>query len=266
MPKRLDLGGLINKFDHCVDWTIRRAPSLIRPILRAKLAYSPPKDTARHKKLKTQLSKANFKALKINNDRLYHKATTASTSNLMSLSGRLNNNHFSDVFHQKMTLPIAYNVINGHVIDNTLAIFHDCPLNDITIQQTDHPSVSSSRFALDLDVGDFEGQYLALTYKLPIKFMKDLHKARKLVITMHEIALQDRSVFGRINIKYKNGLHQCIKPFKVRRGRANCTFDLRDYGVSKISPERMWVEISFDNPQASKVRLLDLGVSQTLFK
>lgn len=260
---RTAMTGLNRLYQQLGQRLMTHCPKLVYAVLKAQLDFAPPKDKRRLLTLRAQVTKARYKAGHVDVEKLYDIAASATDPTSGWPKGKIINSHFSDACQKPMVKPVIAHVQNGQMIDATLAIFHNCPQKDIMVQQRPCTGLSlHSHFSLDIEIGSFSGDYLAVTYKLPSSFINSLSENQQIVITMNAHAAKKQTMFGRINILQNDRLYQDIQPFTLGLNKVNCTFDLADTFVAKNPAIQMWVELSFEELHTAQISLLDLGVYQ----
>lgn len=149
----------------------------------------------------------------------------------------------------------------GRKLGDHVALFHDCPLNEITLRQmpADTPE-GPAKFAVSLDVLRFDGSYLSLAIALPDKTAHALTTQHilKVQIDLHPESPID--VFGRLNLQSGPNIEKIVHELPKGAGPQTVAFELAYLPLHPSGVSKAWVDVIFDNPAFNQILLRDLTV------
>jgi len=153
---------------------------------------------------------------------------------------------------------------NGGWIGPELQVFHDCPLQEISVRQMRNTSERDmSPYSMRFDVFGFEGSFLSVVMGLPDNATQGLRKNHLVRMTTMIEAERDIEMFARLNVQHGPNTEQFVRELQVRRGESSVEFDMSDADLNENRIDRMWVDLIFENPAMNQVTIRDLTFSRS---
>ncbi|WP_424971963.1 DUF6478 family protein [Dinoroseobacter sp. S76] len=152
---------------------------------------------------------------------------------------------------------------NGTKISPDLALFHDCPLAEITLRQTLALPAAPARFALSLDTLRFRGSFLSLVLSLPEDQVTGIGLRDVLRLTLNLTMSAETRLYGRLNLQQGPNTAQMLAEFPPTEGSTTeVAFDLA-YGHLRDMPlERIWIDLMVEEPAMRRLTFCDLILSR----
>lgn len=149
--------------------------------------------------------------------------------------------------------------------DGETALYHDCPLGEISARQISAPDPAApTPFALALEVYGFAGSYLSISVRLPDNLTTDTTPRH--IITLDGAATGEApfDLLARINIAQGPDVAQITQPFAQSggAGRRRAEFDLGHAHLSEKRIEKLWIDIFFQSPTLNRIVVHDLVISR----
>lgn len=142
-------------------------------------------------------------------------------------------------------------------------IFHDCPLNELSVRQVRNTRAEDiAPYGLRLDVYRFDGSFLSLVVDLPHQGVEGLTKRH---LVRLEIRIQTEApleVFARLNVRHGPNVEQLVREFSGSNGEYAVEFDLASTQLDELRVERAWLDLIFEGPQMNEVILRDLTLTR----
>ena len=149
-------------------------------------------------------------------------------------------------------------------ISDDLALYHDCPLGEISVRQARNADRSHrAPYGLAMEVLGFRGSFLSLAVGLPDAAVDGL-KARH-VLRLDAIVDADRPLraFARLNVKHGPNIAQMVSDLAVVPGAETLAeFDLAYAGLDDSRIERAWLDLIFNDAAMTRILLRDVVVSR----
>ncbi|MEC3861366.1 DUF6478 family protein [Mesobacterium sp. TK19101] len=160
-----------------------------------------------------------------------------------------------------MPLPGVAGVVSGARFGEEVALFHDCPLSELTLRQRRNTrGTDLAAFGLQMDVLRFDGSYLSLAIDLPAAARQGLTREHIVQIDLLAEVEHPLDIFARLNLHQGPNAEQLVQ--EVVGGVVE--FDLSGSGMSDAPVESAWIDLIFDRPTMNQVVLRDLTVSRRL--
>ena len=154
-------------------------------------------------------------------------------------------------------------VTSGTHLGAEVALFHDCPLLQITIAQVRNlREADLAPFGLQLDVFRFGGSYLSLALELPAEALAGLGKNHVFRIQTTVEMETPLEIFARLNIKHGPNTEQIVRELPLGTEEVMVEFDLAYTKLNEKRVEKMWLDLIFEGPQMNQVTLRDLTFSR----
>ncbi|SDJ69990.1 DUF6478 family protein [Aliiruegeria lutimaris] len=155
--------------------------------------------------------------------------------------------------------PGVAGVASGTVVGPGVAMFHDCPLQEITFRQLRNRGATDlAPFGLNMDVFRFEGSFLSLAVDLPREAVAGL--TRRHLIGLHAAFRFERplEIFARLNIRNGPNTDQLVLEIAKGSKERNVEFDLAYSELNEKRIESAWLDLIFEAPQMSQIEIRDL--------
>lgn len=162
------------------------------------------------------------------------------------------------------TLPAAHvGPANGTEISPDLALFHDCPLAEITLRQTLSMRMAPARFALSLDTLRFRGSFLSLVLSLPGDQVAGIGLRDVLRLTVDVEMSATTRLYGRLNVQQGPNAAQMLAEFPPTEGNpTEVAFDLAYGDLRDLPVERIWIDLMVEEPAMRRLSFRDLILSR----
>ena len=143
------------------------------------------------------------------------------------------------------------------------AVFHDCPLGEITVRQEPSSTpANGARYRLSIDVLGFEGRFLSVAVDLPCEAAAGLKKRHLVRADLTAEAERPLDLFARLNVVHGPNNEQLVHRIEVTEGTWTPEFDLSSSNLNEGRVERMWLDLIFDAPQMNRIVVHDLTLSR----
>lgn len=149
--------------------------------------------------------------------------------------------------------------------DGETALYHDCPLGEISARQISDPDpAAQTPVALVLEVYGFAGSYLSISVRLPDSLTTTTNPRHIVALegtTTGEVPID---LLARLNIAQGPDVAQIAQPFAQSggAGRRRAEFDLGHAHLSEKRIEKLWIDIFFQSPALNRIVVHDLVVSR----
>lgn len=144
-----------------------------------------------------------------------------------------------------------------------MAVFHDCPLNEITVRQLPSSTPGDgARYGIAVDVLGFEGAFLSFAIDLPPEAAAGLRKRHLVRADLTAEAERPLGFFARLNVVNGPNNEQFVQEVELTQGAYVLEFDLFSSNVNEGRVERMWLDLIFDAPQMNRIVFHDLTLSR----
>lgn len=156
----------------------------------------------------------------------------------------------------------AAEVPSGFRIGAHVALYHDCPLDEICLRQRANATTVPAPSGIEIDVYRFEGSYLSLVIELPSAALIGLnrdHLVRFDALIATEAALE---AFARLNVRHGPNTEQIVRELPYTTKDRVIDFDLAYSGMNERRVERAWIDLIFDRPSMNSVTISDVVLSR----
>jgi len=168
-------------------------------------------------------------------------------------------------FRAPLAVPRPVGHGEGQSLGDGLAVFHDCPVRDLTLRQLPRdagPGTPPHVFAID--VGNFSGTYLSIVIDLPAPAASALTR-RDIVSLQPTLRLSEPvEVFVRFNLRHGPNTDALTRKAPERIEDTRIDFDLAALAVDPDRVEGAWIDLILSRPQALRIDLHDLVLSRRL--
>lgn len=149
-------------------------------------------------------------------------------------------------------------------ISDDLALYHDCPLGEISLRQTrNQREADRAPFGLTLDVFGFQGSFLSLALTLPEPAVSGLsarHLIEVQVVMTSDVTLP---AYARLNLQHGPNVAQVVSGLPaVASGVTSAAFDLAYAGLDQRPVVKAWLDLIFNDPAMTRVTLRDVVLSR----
>ena len=168
-----------------------------------------------------------------------------------------------DAWRGPLPLPGAIASADRTGISDDLALYHDCPLAEISVRQLRNTDDSHrAPFGMAIEVFGFRGSFLSLATNLPEDAVQGL-KVRHL-IRMDAIIEADRPLkgFARLNVKHGPNVAQLVSQLPQGSADKLAEFDLAYAGLDDTRIERAWTDLIFNDVGMTRITLRDVVISR----
>ncbi|QFU07081.1 hypothetical protein PARPLA_00106 [Rhodobacteraceae bacterium THAF1] len=170
-----------------------------------------------------------------------------------------------DVFSSRMTAPGHAGIASGTALGDSVKMFHDCPVSEISLRQTAGRAYSASApYGIAFDVLNFAGSFLSLVVELPKEAVEGLTLSHVVHALVQIEAESEIEVYARLNVKHGPNTEQVVRELDMRHSTPEVDFDLAYTDIAEPRIESAWLDIIFGNPRMNRVVLRDLIVSRHL--
>lgn len=149
--------------------------------------------------------------------------------------------------------------------DGETALYHDCPLAEISARQIADPDpVAQTPFALVAEVYGFAGSYLSVSVRLPDSLTTGTGTRHILMLDLTASTEVPLDLLVRLNIAQGPDVAQIVQPLAGTdlQGRQPAEFDLGHARLSERRIDKLWVDIFFQSPALNRIVLHDLVVAR----
>lgn len=144
-----------------------------------------------------------------------------------------------------------------------LAIFHDCPLEEVTLQQIRNERTEViAPYGLQMDIFAFEGTFLSFALDLPASVLEGLSN-RHIVSVEADIDTEHGiEIFVRLNVEHGPNTEQVVRQIKEVEDTATAEFDLGYTELSGKRPDKVWLDFIFEGPSMNQITIFDLALTR----
>lgn len=143
------------------------------------------------------------------------------------------------------------------------ALFHDCPLAEITMRQLRNQTDRDlAAYGLRLEVFKFDGSYLSLAIDLPAEAGRTITKDHLIRVDTSVEVEKKIEIFARLNIRNGPNTEQIVREVPLHADEVFVEFDLAYTKVNDKRVERMWLDLIFEAPQMNQIALRDMAFSR----
>lgn len=144
-----------------------------------------------------------------------------------------------------------------------LRIFHDCPLNQITLRQIRNGRDDDlAPFSVALDVLHFQGSYLSLVVEVPKDACAGLRKRHLIRLAATITMEQPTKIHARLNIKHGPNTEQIQLTLPDDRAETMVEFDLAYGQLNEQRAEKMWIDLMIERPAMNRITFRDLTLAR----
>ncbi len=150
---------------------------------------------------------------------------------------------------------------NKQKLGHDLTIFHDCPLNEVSLRQVRNTrDTDLAPFGIMLEVFGFRGDFLSLVLDIPPGICDGLNKGH--LIRLGVTAERERPVrlSARLNVKNGPNTEQVLLSLPDGDGEGHVEFDLGYSQLNEKRAERMWIDLMIGDPAMNRITLRDLHI------
>lgn len=148
-------------------------------------------------------------------------------------------------------------------ISDDLALFHDCPLAEISLRQIRNgEEADRAPFGLALEVFGFQGSFLSLATTLPdaaVQGMKTRHLIRFDAVIDCEGPYK---AYARLNIKHGPNVAQLVQELPSEGRGKLVEFELAYAKIDEARIENAWLDLLFSEAAMNRIILRDLVLSR----
>ena len=156
--------------------------------------------------------------------------------------------------------------VGGTRLADGVMLFHDCPLAEITVHQTRTPdSDARAPFVLSVDALGFRGSFLSLAMDLPVEAARSLRRSHILGVSTLFDSERPIEMFVRLNIRQGPNTEQLVSELRPGDRPGSPVIAEFDLGFHEINPaklENAWIDLIFERPEMSRVRIRDLTLTR----
>jgi len=156
--------------------------------------------------------------------------------------------------------------VGGTSLAEGVTLFHDCPLAEITLQQSRATTPQANApFNLTLDALGFEGSFLSLALDLPQEGATSLRRSHIVGVSLRVWMEHPAEVFVRLNVKHgpnTENLVSELKPGDRPDSPLTAAFDLGFHDINPAKVEKAWIDLIFERPEMNLVRIDDLTLTR----
>ncbi|WP_339108854.1 DUF6478 family protein [Thioclava sp. GXIMD4216] len=160
---------------------------------------------------------------------------------------------------QAFSMPVApqayVGAASGCCLGEDLTLFHDCPLQQLSLRQIRN-SGRPSPFGAELEVFGFQGSFLSLVVDLPPEAVQGFRLHHLVQLGLDVRMEEARPVYCRFNIQHGPNSDQLVSQMPVGGGVVQ--FDLAYTKLNEKRLEKAWIDLIFEAPAMNKITLQDL--------
>lgn len=154
-------------------------------------------------------------------------------------------------------------VASGTTLCGGVALFHDCPLAEISLrQERNRRDGDLAPFALRLEVLGFSGSFLSLAVDLPEAGVAGLSRRHMVRAELDADAERPVGLYARLNVVHGPNTEQLTASARLDRGTTAVEFDLAYTKLNEKRAEKAWIDLMFGEPALSVVRISDMRISR----
>lgn len=149
--------------------------------------------------------------------------------------------------------------------DGETAMYHDCPLGEISARQiTDPDPAGQTPFALVTEIYAFTGSYLSVSVRLPDGLTTGTGTRHILMLEAAVSSEVPLDLLARLNIAQGPDVAQVVQLLAAggAPGQCRAAFDLGHAQLSERPITRLWVDVFFQSPALNRIVLHDLVLAR----
>lgn len=150
-------------------------------------------------------------------------------------------------------------VTSGTQVSDGIAIFHDCPMAEISYRQirNTQPDDSAS-YGLEIGVYAFRGSFLSLALDLPRDAAEGLRQKHVIRLDAMVEAERPAQILARLNVRHGPNTAQLVGTIATGSGAGVVEFDLAYAGIDEQRVEKLWVDLFVQAPAMNSITLRDV--------
>ena len=153
------------------------------------------------------------------------------------------------------------NLKSGTQIGEGLTLFHDCPIRDIVVEQSECPD-SHAPFDISIKVGKFDGSFFSLVFDLPREAQSSMDIIHIIGISGRIKLPLDIKAFARVNVKHGPNTERVLDALTQEAGSFKVELDLGEAMIKDKAMDHAWIDIIFENPAHADVIIHDLALTR----
>ncbi len=168
-----------------------------------------------------------------------------------------------DAWRGALSGPGAVAETGRTVLSDDLALFHDCPLSEVSLRQLRNQSEADlAPFGLALEVFGFQGSFLSLAIAFPEDAIRGLQPRH--VLRVNAVIESERPLraFVRLNVKLGPNTAQMVQDLGNGDRQRQVEFDLAYAGIAEARIEHVWLDLIFNDPAMTRITLRDVVASR----
>jgi hypothetical protein len=143
-----------------------------------------------------------------------------------------------------------------------ITLFHDCPLCEVAVRQVRNTREDDlAPFSLTLETLGFRGTFLSLALDLPPEAAAGLGPRHVISLILRAEFERPLSVLARLNLRHGPNTDQIAASLPGDE-TATADFDLATTALDGTPVRHIWLDLIFNAPDMSAVRLRDLTMSR----
>lgn len=168
-----------------------------------------------------------------------------------------------DLWRGKIPVPGHAGLADDSPICDGTALFHDCPLSELTIRQIRNSRADDiAPFGLRIEVFRFSGSFLSLSLDLPDEAARALRLRHLVQIDVKVEFETPTRIFARLNLRHGPNLEQMLREMPPGQDHASAEFDLAYASIDENRIEKVWVDLILESPQMNAVILRDVTMTR----
>lgn len=173
------------------------------------------------------------------------------------------------ILSQALPDPLLVSPETGQWLGADIAIWHDCPEKALSLRQKAKPDGSAiAPFDVMLELPQFTGSYLSLSFDLPADTMGGLTRSNILRLTALLRLDGEASVYARLNVTHGPNTETILRHIDLTRpaadGRNISEFDLAGTDLNQNRLQKLWLDLIVESPQLKALTISDFLVSRHL--
>ena len=142
-------------------------------------------------------------------------------------------------------------------------VFHDCPLNELSVRQVRNTRAEDiAPYGVRMDVFRFDGSFLSLVVDLPPAGTEGLTRRHVIRLEIRVETEKPLEIFGRINVRHGPNVEQLVREFESSSGEFAVEFDMSLSRLDETRIDRAWLDLIFEGPEMNQITLRDLTLSR----
>ncbi|MGR3434401.1 MAG: DUF6478 family protein [Shimia sp.] len=164
-----------------------------------------------------------------------------------------------DPWRAPLPRPAAVGAPTGTRLHPGLALFHDCPLGEVTLRQRRAAGdPHDAPYGVTLDVLRFAGGFLSLAIDLPEAAVQGLRRRHLIRMDARIDRERPSEVFARLNLAHGPNVERIVREVPPADGHTWVEFDLATTTLNEKRAERLWVDLIFEAPAMTEIALRDV--------